>query len=247
VTDRAALVTGGTGLVGSMLVAGFLDAGYTVAYTSRSASRIAELDARLAGRGHGIEVDLERPNAAAEVLAALEERRLAPAVLVNAARDPAHLGLGGRPTREGWLGGYLLEVVVPYELASALAAAPGSQLRTVVNVGSMYGVVAPHPALYDDFERESSPQYGTAKAALVHLTKELAVRLGPTVRVNAISYGGVAGRADAEFERRYARFAVLGRMLDAGDVVGPALFLASDAASGVTGHNLVVDGGWSLW
>jgi len=110
----------------------------------------------------------------------------------------------------------------------------------------MYGVVAPTPALYDDFTGESAPHYGTGKAALVHLAKELAVRLAPHVRVNAVSYGGVTGRADAAFEARYAQLAPLGRMLDEGDIAGPVLFLASAAAGGVTGHNLVVDGGWSL-
>jgi NAD(P)-dependent dehydrogenase (short-subunit alcohol dehydrogenase family) len=231
------VVTGGTGLVGAELSRAFREAGYRVVVVSRRATG-----------DDAVPLDLAAPGAAATLARELEARAAVPHVLVNAARDVAHLGLDGEPvSRDDWLASYALDVVAPYELSVALARAPGSLLRAVVNVGSMYGVVAPNPALYEDFARDSAPHYGVGKAALAHLTKELAVRLGPRVRVNAVSYGGVHGRADAEFERRYARLCVLGRMLDAAEIGGPAVFLASVGASGVTGQNLVVDGGWTVW
>jgi NAD(P)-dependent dehydrogenase (short-subunit alcohol dehydrogenase family) len=79
------------------------------------------------------------------------------------------------------------------------------------------------------------------------LTKELAVRLaGRHIRVNAISFGGVEGRVNEAFKARYAQFCPLGRMLNDNDLAGPVEFLATPASSGVTGHNLVVDGGWTI-
>jgi NAD(P)-dependent dehydrogenase (short-subunit alcohol dehydrogenase family) len=67
------------------------------------------------------------------------------------------------------------------------------------------------------------------------------------VQVNCVSFGGVKGRADADFEARYAKLAPTGRMLDEKDIAGPVAYLLSDASVGMTGHNLVVDGGWTVW
>ncbi len=90
--------------------------------------------------------------------------------------------------------------------------------------------------------------YLAAKAAHIHLTHDLAVRLAKkNVRVNCISYGGIEGRVDEAFKERYAQMCPSGRMLNDSDLAGPVMFLLSEAASGVTGHNLVADGGWSLW
>ena len=200
--DRLVLLTGATGLIGEMLARGFVEAGDRVAGVARDGSKLKALRARLGESLEPVQTDLTIEGAPQALAADLPGF---PDVVVHAARDAQQLGLGnGYVTRDQWLGAYTLEVAAPYELVTALARAPGSRLRSAVLVGSMYGVVAPTPALYDDFAAESAPHYGTGKAALVHLAKELAVRLAPRVRVNAISYGGVGGRADAAFEARYA-------------------------------------------
>lgn len=243
--DGPVVVTGATGLIGKLLAAAFVEEGSRVIGVARDTARLAVVRDALGDGFEPLAIDLSvegAPTALADRLAARP-----PQIVIHAARDAQQLALGsGAVTREQWLTSYALEVAAPYELVTALAAAPDSRLRSVILVGSMYGVVAPTPALYDDFATESAPHYGTGKAAVAHLAKELAVRLAPAVRVNAVSYGGVRGRADAEFEARYGKLTPLGRMLDERDIAGPALFLASDAAAGITGHNLVVDGGWSV-
>jgi len=137
--------------------------------------------------------------------------------------------------------------VFPYQLTMLLAQSSKS-LRSVVNVGSMYGIVPPNPSLYDDGFQSSPIQYGVAKAALHQLTKELAVRLATSgVRVNAVAFGGVEGRVSDEFKQRYANFVPSRRMLSVDEIVGPVAFLLSEDSSAVNGHVLVADGGWTVW
>ena len=96
--------------------------------------------------------------------------------------------------------------------------------------------------------RQSPLHYSVAKAAQVQLTRELAVRLAPKgIRVNGICFGGVEGRADEAFVDRYRQLCPAGRMLRDDEVVGPVDYLVSDASSGMTGHNMMVDGGWTTW
>ena len=86
--------------------------------------------------------------------------------------------------------------------------------------------------------------YGVSKAGLVQLTKWLASALGPFVRVNSISLGGIERGQPQEFIDRYIKKTPLGRMACEGDIIGAIAFLSSDMSSYVTGHNLSVDGGW---
>ena len=77
--------------------------------------------------------------------------------------------------------------------------------KNVVNIGSIYGSVVPNAKLYKNFHKESSIQYGVTKSALEHLTKELSVRLAKKfVRVNCAAFGGVEGRVNQSFKKRYA-------------------------------------------
>ena len=132
---------------------------------------------------------------------------------------------------------YLLDVVAPYELTMALVQQENSRLQKVVNIGSQYGTVAANPNLYTEPLKQSPLHYGIAKAALAHLTKELAVRLANReIQVNCIAFGGVEGRVDEAFKERYAKLCPIGRMLRDDEVVGPVDMLLSDKCSGITGH-----------
>ncbi len=246
------LITGATGKIGERLTRHFREKGWTVVAVSRSSEKLAALERSSRGPGPivAVEIDLMEADAAARLAAQLVSRGMLPQHLVNNARDVANLRLpeSGHPLRTQWTREFELGVALAHDLAFGLAEAEGSGLRSVVNIASMYGVVAMNPRLYKDPTREAPIHYGVTKAALIHLTKELAVRLaGRGVRVNCISYGGVAGRVDAEFQARYATLAPSGTMLGDDDVPGAVDFLTSPAASGVTGHNLVVDGGWTAW
>ena len=242
----AILITGGTGKIGSKLVEHFHSLGRTVVFTSRSDENIAKT---IAGRErlYGIKVDFTRETAAEEVVAALDRLGLEVAALVNNARDLAALGVEDDGTVPGanWLAEYRIDVVLPYQLTLALAKR--GTLRKVVNVSSMYGMNAFNPHLYEGPFRPPL-QYACAKAALIHLTKCLAVQFAPQkIAVNCVTYGGVEGRVDDGFKKRYATLCPMERMMKDDETVGSVDFLLSDKATYITGQNIVVDGGWSIW
>lgn len=124
---------------------------------------------------------------------------------------------------------------------------------SIINTLSIYGVVAPDQGIYEGSMYEGHPintpaVYSASKAALWGLTRYLATYWGSAgVRVNAITPGGVFSGQNETFVKRYSEHVPLGRMADHDEMSGAVVFLASSASSYVTGHNLVVDGGWTAW
>ncbi len=130
--------------------------------------------------------------------------------------------------------------------AAAKAMAPRG--GSIINVASVYGVVSPDPRIYGDSGRNSSEVYGASKSGVIAMTRYFAVHMAKrNVRVNAITPGGVFNHQAPFFVKNYEARTPLGRMAKASDISGAAVFLASDAASYMTGHNLVMDGGWTAW
>ena len=243
---NAILITGGTGKIGSKLVEHFHSLGRTVVFTSRSDENIAKT---VAGREgiFGIKVDFRDERAVETIVSALDENGVEVSALVNNARDLAALGVeeDGSVPADNWLAEYRIDVVLPYQLTLALAKRGG--LKKVVNVSSMYGMNSFNPHLYEGPFRPPL-QYACAKAALIHLTKCLAVQFAPQkIAVNCVTYGGVEGRVDESFKKRYAALCPMGRMMTDDETVGSVDFLLSDKAAYITGQNIVVDGGWGIW
>ena len=194
--------------------------------------------------------DFSQPDSVSDLIDQLHEDGHKVQHLVNNARNRDNLKQSEslEVSRSAFLFEYAVNVVAPYELSTRLRNL-GSGLKTVTNIGSQYGLVAANPHLYNQNPSARSPiHYGVAKSALHHLTKELAVRFAvDNIRVNAVAMGGVRSDLNAELAERYGHFAPNGRMLWPEEIAGPVEFLVSDMSSGVTGHVLVVDGGWTAW
>jgi NAD(P)-dependent dehydrogenase (short-subunit alcohol dehydrogenase family) len=190
----------------------------------------------------------------AAALRAIRDRTGPPDVLVNNAGidqppDPEAAGSGVESlSADDFLG--VLDVnirgvfVATQVFGSAMAEAGRG---SIVNIGSLYASIAPEPSFYDHIPGFlKPPAYGASKAGVVALTRYFARLWGPSgVRVNTLSPGGVRAAQDDAFLRKYCARVPLGRMAEPGDLVGPLLFLASDASRYVTGQEIRVDGGFT--
>jgi NAD(P)-dependent dehydrogenase (short-subunit alcohol dehydrogenase family) len=139
-----------------------------------------------------------------------------------------------------------------YALPGLRAAVQEFGNASVVNVGSMYGVVSPDQRVYESKQVANPPFYGASKAALLQWTRYAACEFGPEgIRVNAISPGPFPSTevqaANPDFISTLAKKVPMGRIGRAEEIQGPLSFLISDASTFVNGINLVVDGGWTCW
>jgi NAD(P)-dependent dehydrogenase (short-subunit alcohol dehydrogenase family) len=253
-TGRVAIVTGGRTHLGRAMAEALAELGAAVYLASRDRARCervaAELrDGGLDATGLGRDVTVEAQVDAIVARATTDRGRL----------DVMVCNAGGAFTTR-----YLpdasidelrraLDLNVAGTYVSAQAAArvmiPRGQGR-IITLGSIHGGLGADNRLYAglDYQR-SGPPYQAAKGAVVNLTRALATELGPHgITVNCLSPGQIPSPGtDPEFVERCRLANPLARTGTPTDLKGAVALLASDAGGWMTGHNLVVDGGWSVW
>lgn len=240
-TDRRALVAGGAGHLGSACVEALAELGAAVA--------VVDLDPE-----EGIRVDLAHEEEARRAVRDAADQLGGIDVLVHCAALVGDDELAGwavpfaNQTVEAWDAALRVNLTSAFVLvheARELLATSGR--GSVILFASIYGVVGPVPAIYHDTPMANPVGYGVSKGGVLQLVRYLATTLAPRVRVNAISPGGVERGQPETFRTRYAARTPLARMATEEDVKGAVAYLASDLSAYVTGHNLVVDGGWTAW
>jgi NAD(P)-dependent dehydrogenase (short-subunit alcohol dehydrogenase family) len=240
---RTALVTGASKGIGLAIAAAYASEGAAVMLSSRKQAQLDDAAAGIRASTPGAEVavfaaNAGDPEAAEACVAATVERFGALDILVNNAATNPSMG----PTIEADLGAWdktfqvnLRGLFVWTQLAwRARMKEHGGAVVNLSSIGGLRGDA-------------SIGVYNTTKAAIIHLTKILAVDMGPKVRVNAIAPGLVkTDFARALWEEHgdlAARALPMKRLGEPEDIAPAAVFLASDEARWVTGHTLVVDGG----
>ena len=253
-TGRVAVVTGAAGWLGAAMSRALAEAGAQLVVTSRDGAQAAEFAATLPGAGHiGLAFQQDDTDAIPAFVADVVARTGRIDVLVNNAYggtapsiDTATAADFDRAYHTGVTAYFLLAREVVFHLRERRA--PGS----IINIGSMYGVVASYPDAYTDLPINSPPNYHGLKGGIVHLTRHLAAYWAADgVRVNTISPGPfpspkVKDRLPEFIERLDAKVP-MGRMGLPEELKGVVVLLASDAGSYITGQNILVDGGWTAW
>lgn len=253
---KIVVVTGAAGIIGRKVSAAFLEAGARVFALDRD----ADLLEKVLGPAHDAlltcATDIARRDDVRRAFELLCKEWGIPDVLLNNAATKSENFFEPFETFpvDEW------NEVMSVNLTGAMLCAQvfgGAMAQrgggSIVNTLSIYGIVAPDQRIYEGSEYlgqaiNTPAIYAASKAGLWGLTKYLAAYWGARgVRVNAVTPGGVFSGQNDIFVENYSRRTPLGRMGDADDMVNAMRYLSSDAAKYVTGHNLVVDGGWTAW
>src|SRR5262245_17800505 len=240
-SGRVAIVTGGTRGIGRAVAEGFVAAGARVVVASRKPEACAETERHLrelGGEALGVPTHMGELDALRALVAKTVERFGRVDILVNNAANALRQDLG-RFTLEAWEKSYAVNLRGPvFLIQEALPELEKSPCAAIVNVISAGAFLA------SSFQA----MYGAGKAALLHFTRSMAAEFAPRgIRVNALAPGTVdtdmVRNNTPEMQRMMAAASYMKRAASPDEMVGPALFLASDAASFVTGQVVIADGG----
>lgn len=259
-TGKTVLITGGAGILGQHFGRGFAAAGASVAVLDLDQAACESAAETLGGGAFGLGCNITDPASVSAAMAALVARTGRLDILVNnAASKSRDVRAFFTPFEEYDLDIWRDVMAVNIDGMFLMSQAASRQFLaqgtggSVINLASIYGLVGPDPRIYEDSDYLGGPintpaVYSASKAAVVGLTKWLAVHWGPhNIRANCLVPGGVSSGQNGVFQKKYSARTPMGRMAEAPEIVGPALFLASDAASYVTGQVLAADGGWTAW
>jgi NAD(P)-dependent dehydrogenase (short-subunit alcohol dehydrogenase family) len=239
VDGKVAVVTGASKGIGKAIGAALAGAGAQVVLTSRKQDALDAAAADIGQGTVGFAAHAGEPDQARAAVSFAVERFGGLDVLVNNAATNPYFGpileiSESQMDKTVQVNQRAIVVWTREAVAAGLGRRPGA---SVVNIASIGGLSVESGIGY----------YNVTKAAVLHLSRQLAAELAPAVRVNAIAPGLVktdlARALWEEHEELIASRMPLGRLGEPEDIAGAALFLASDAASWMTGANLVVDGG----
>ena len=252
--NKIVLITGGFGNIGKKLLDRYYESGSIILVIDKF--EISEVTLLLkeykSSRIFYFKCDLSKDSERYNLYTKVKEKFGYIDILINNAAFVGTSNLQGwnEPFKyqslESWNKALELNLTAPFHLSQLFAGFLLSRKGVILNVSSIYGVVAPTLDIYNGIAMNNPAAYGASKAGLIYLTKWLAVNLSPNVRVNSISIGGIKRDQDSIFQKRYIKNTPLKRMGLESDVVGGVMFLTSDESAWITGHNLIIDGGWTI-
>jgi NAD(P)-dependent dehydrogenase (short-subunit alcohol dehydrogenase family) len=253
--NKIVVIVGATGLIGRELCQGFVKQGSTVILASRNKAEGEKLEKKLN--------ELNKETAVyCQVDISIEKSvdNLIKFVLNKFSKIDVFINCSWPRTKD-WMKNVeevpyeslkknILNHLCGYFLCTQKMAIVMKKQRSgsIINFSSIYGIVGPNFSIYNNIKMTCPPAYPLIKGGIISMTKYFATYFAKdNIRVNCMSPGGIFDGQDERFVKNYTKLTPLGRMGEPEDIVGAALFLASDASSYITGHNLVVDGGWTTW
>ena len=256
-TTKIAVVTGGSGLYGKSISLALAESGATVIIASRNLEKCRKYAKKLIDLGlkadaltldQGDEVSIR--TFVEQVLGKYRQID----VLVNNSVSREGMADLDQVSRDGWENAQRVNSTGLILLTQAVIKGMVERKQgSIINIGSIQGAAGPRFPVYGDTGMSSPINYTYDKWGMVGMTKWIANKYGKfNIRCNCISPGGYGPGVEesvgrGEFFDNYVRLTPLGRFANDDDMKGPVAFLASDSSAYVTGHNLLVDGGWSSW
>jgi len=253
-TNKVAIVTGGAGLIGSKFSEGLADFGAKVVIADTNKEKMdlltKEIKEKYGAEALPLLIDITDENSVKQGIEKILKGFGKIDILVNAAY-PRNKDYGKKfedSIFKTWqenidmniMGNFIITQIVAKQMIKKKSG-------SIINIGSTYGILAPDFSVYQGTEWTAPSEYSIIKGGVIQFTKYLAAYLAPyNIRVNCISPGGIFANDSELFLKKYGEKCPLGRKAKPEEIVGGLIYLVSDAASYVTGHNLVIDGGWTI-
>lgn len=255
--DRIAVVTGGAGLYGKPIALALAQAGARVIIASRNYTECNAYAAELQKMGlqaAGMQLDLKDERSITGFVATVIRDFGKIDVLVNNAVSREGFKNLDEMSKAEWEGAQAVNstglMLLTKEVLKDMCRRKSGN---IINIGSIQGTVGPNFPVYGATGMTSPVNYTYDKWAMVGFTKWIANYYGKfNIRCNCLSPGGYGPGmretfGETVFTENYKRLTPLGRFAHDEDIKGPVVFLAADASAFITGHNLLVDGGWTSW
>ena len=252
---KVVIITGALGLLGTELSEAFAECGSRVVVVDLDQSACEESASTLTEKNNtealGLGVDITSKDAVERMVESVMTEFGKIDILINNAQFKS--GKFFAPFEDFPLEDWEAVMAVNLTAVFLCSQVVGKQMikqgkGSIINLASTYGVVAPDHRIYEGTKLGCPAVYSASKGGVIMLTKYLATYwAGKGIRINAVTPHGLYNDHEEQFVKNFSSKSPLGRMSDRKEVVGALLYLASEASSYVTGHNLVVDGGWTAW
>lgn len=252
-TGRTALVTGASGHLGRALASGLASAGAQVVVSSRRLQVAQQVAAELptVPAGPHLAVELDQLNEKSIECGFQTAVRLVSHIDVLVNNGHSVLAKDWTTTTAEEFNRQLSNLSGYFLLARHMRdhVVERQTHGSIILLGSMYGSVGSYPQVYEGLGPANPVAYQALKGGVIQMTRHLAVYWAKDgIRVNCLSPGPFpSSAAPTELVQRLEQRVPLGRIGQPSELIGPVVFLASDASSYMTGHNMIIDGGWTAW
>jgi NAD(P)-dependent dehydrogenase (short-subunit alcohol dehydrogenase family) len=254
IMGKVALVTGATGQLGEVFCEALANNGATVWVSGldiEDCKRVVDKLEKMTNRRHYYtDMDVTIEKSVESVIKKIDACNGRLDILINNAGTAVFSNYLSR-SKEEFMKVTEVNLYGPFlciQKASGLMEKTDS-VGSIVNIGSIYGMVSGDTRIYKDFNRNKTEVYAATKAGIIQMTKYFAVHLAEKkIRVNCISPGGVFNQQGSDFISNYSNKVPMKRMAEENEIAGGIVFLAdNELSSYVNGQNIAIDGGWVAW
>ena len=254
--NRKALVTGACGHLGSAICETLAEQGCDLILLDLPGSNFSKLSNRISTDYkvsiQSVEADLEDELSTSNAIKVIISLTKNLNVIVNNAAFVSSRSMQGwsdvfeKQSIGAWNRAINVNLTSVFQITRDLSPLlKNSEKASIINIGSIYGLAAPDYSLYKGTDMGNPAAYAASKGGLIQLTKWLSSTLAKEIRVNCISPGGIIRDQPKEFIEKYISKTPLKRMAIEEDFKGAIAYLSSDLSDYVTGHNIIIDGGWT--
>lgn len=253
VNGSLAIIIGGTGLLGSEVSKALAQAGAKVVIADINQTAATELAKEIQDQGNTADVvnlDISDMDNIETNMSSLFEKYACPDILINLAypRTDDWGTEEGESNIDSWRKNVDIHMNSYCVIAKIVAEEmkKSSKKGSIINYGSIYGVGGNDSTIYKGTTIRSASAYAAIKGGIINFTRYLSSIYGKDgIRINTICPGGIFDNQNKTFVNQYNEKVPLGRMGNPEEIASATLFLASEAASYITGATIMVDGGWT--